>query len=248
MSPAAKKIRRKDLRQPDEFFTVTGEALDWMEAHTRQLVIAAGIVVALFLIGGGIRWWVDATEARASRDFYAAAELFNRQQWDAARDSFKSIASNLSRTSYGHLAVLYAGHASLRGGHADEAAASYRAYLAGGPPSDAMAQLAHLNLARALQATGDADGARKELDQALALEGPGRSDAAFELARSTEAAGDKQKAIELYQKFLSDYPDASERELARAQLIALGGKAPAEPAMAGGPNPLQFLPMGEAPP
>ena len=240
MSPAAKKIRRKDLRQPDEFFTVTGEALDWAERNRSAIVIGAVVVVALFLIGWGIRWYVDAREARAARDFYAASELFKREQWDAARDSFKAINENLPSTEYGRLAPLYAGYAALRGDHAEEAAGFFRAFLGSNPSTDALKQLAHLNLARALEASSDLEGARKELQAAVDIDGPARSDAAFELARAAEAGGDHDKALELYQKFLGDYPDSSERDLARSRVLALGGTPPAEPVPAAGASPLQF--------
>jgi predicted negative regulator of RcsB-dependent stress response len=240
MSPAAKKIRRKDLRQPDEFFTMTGEALDWAERNRNTIVIAVVAVVAMFLVGWGVRWYVDARETRAAREFYAASELFKREQWDAARDGFKAIGENLPRTDYGRLAALYAGYASLRGDHAAEAAASFRAFLDGNPPTEALKQLGHLNLARALQASGDLDAARQELQAAADIDGPAKSDATFELARAVETAGDQAKALELYQKFLTDYPESSERDLARAHMIALGGTPPAEPTPASGANALQF--------
>src|SRR5262245_59869305 len=134
MSTAAKKIRRKDLRQPDEFFTLTGQALDWIEENRRTLIIASGAVVALFALGAAIRWYVDSREARAARDFYAAEQLYRRDQWDIARDSFNALATGFPRTAYGKLARLYVGHCALRGDHPGEAVTAFRGFLDAGPP------------------------------------------------------------------------------------------------------------------
>jgi tetratricopeptide (TPR) repeat protein len=163
-----------------------------------------------------------------------------------ARDSFKTLADKLGRTSYGRLAPLYAGHAALRGDHPGEAVTFYRQFIAAGPETDPLKQIALLNLARALEATGDAAGARKELEAAVAVSGPVASEADFELAAATQAAGERDKALELYQKFLGDHPDAPDRELARARVIELGGTPPAEPSPLGGANPLQIMQMNDA--
>ena len=44
------KVRRKDLRKPDEFETLTGQALDWADEHRSLVGGIAGTVVLVALI------------------------------------------------------------------------------------------------------------------------------------------------------------------------------------------------------
>lgn len=231
MSDATKKIRRRDLhlRDPDEFITLTGRAVDWARANQRLVTAAGGAVLAVVLLAGAWSWIRQARQARAARQFYAASELFRREQWDAAEKDFAEIAGSLGRTPYGRLAGAYAGRAALRAGRSADAATYLEDYLRDPAPDVAVEQLARISLAAALEAQGNVEGARSSLERALALAGPARGEATLELARVEEAAGAKEKALELYQRYLSDQPDGVARDLARARLVALGGTPPAEP-------------------
>src|SRR3989442_11585718 len=67
------KIRRKDLRKPDEFETLTGQAVAWADEH--RPVVYGVLAVAVVVLAGSLaigRW-------RASRDD-AAAVAFRSPQ------------------------------------------------------------------------------------------------------------------------------------------------------------------------
>lgn len=240
MSEATKRLRRKDLREPDEFFTVTGRVLDWSKKNT-PIVAGIGIAAAVVLLAIGIWTWVTQSRiARSSRDFYAANELFKRSQWDAAEKSFADLSNDLPSTPYGRLAKLYAGRAALRANKNAEAANYLTEFLANPPPDQALEQMARINLGAALAGQGQADGARDQLTRAVDINGPARGEAILALAHLEDEAGATQKAIDLYQRYLTDEPDGVAHDLARARILALGGTPPA-PAPRMAPNAPQIM-------
>lgn len=229
MSEATKRLRRKDLREPDEFMTLTGRAIDWSRDNVRVVVGVAGALGVLLVIAGIWGWVHQSREARSAREFYAAQELFKRGQWAPAEKGFDELADSLPGTSYGRLARLYAGRSALRDGRAAEAIVSLREFLSQPIDDPAVEQLAHMNLGIALASQSELDAAREQLTKAQDMDGPARGEATLALARVEEEAGRKDEALQLYQKYLNDDPEAVARDLARARIIALGGTPPALP-------------------
>src|SRR5439155_11798383 len=79
------KIRRKDLRKPDEFETLTGQAVAWADEH--RPVVYAVLAVAAVVLAGSLamgRW-------RASRND-AAAVAFRSAQARFEEGKFKDAA------------------------------------------------------------------------------------------------------------------------------------------------------------
>lgn len=236
-TPTTKKLRHKDLKQPDEFISLSGRVVDWARKNALAVQIGIGAAVLLVLTIAGVRWYTQSRDQAAARAFYGASELFKREQWDVAQQDFAKLAGSYGSTPYGTLAKLYAGRAALNAQKPAEAVPPLTEFVAAAP-SPALEQIGRLALARALEATSDAAGARTQLDRALALEGPLRPEATMGLAQLEEAAGNKEKAIELYQKYLTDDADGAAASLARMRLVGLGVTPPPSP-----PGAMQF-PMG----
>ncbi len=236
MTQAHKRLRRKELREPDEFITLSTRVADWARANRTTVQVGIAAFVGFVLLVGGIRWYVQSRNAAATDAFYGAMELFKREQWDEALKGFSELADDYGSTSYGVLARLYAGRAALNADKPAEAIPFFRSYV-DKAPDPALEQLARVSLARALEATGDTAAAREELARAIELEGPARPEATILLARLEEAVGAKDKAIELYQKYLADEPDGASADLARMRLASLGVTPPPSPA-----SPFSFSP------
>jgi predicted negative regulator of RcsB-dependent stress response len=224
------KVRRKDLRRPDEFETLTGQAVDWADEH-RNLVIAAVttlVVIGLAMLVVG-RWRANRNEA-ASAAFRAAQASFEGGRFAQAAEAFASLASTYPGAPFGRLAGLYRAHALARQGDPGAAAAAYADYLATSPDADYLRQEALAGLARAKEANGDTTAALEAFTQAAALPGPYRSDALLGEARLLEASGQSEKARELYAQLLKDTSDAELQALLRAKLPP--GSQPPEAAAA----------------
>ncbi|HEY8515636.1 MAG TPA: tetratricopeptide repeat protein [Candidatus Binatia bacterium] len=229
------RFRRKDLRQPDEFISLSRRAIEWGQQNLRLVQIGAAGLLGVLLLVGAITWYVQARAERAARAYYGANELFKREQWGEAYESFRAVANDYGSTSYGRLAKLYAGRAAMKAGKPAEAVPMLREF-ANQAPDPALEQLALVELAAALEASGDASSARTELERAVAIDGPAKPEAQISLARLAEAAGEKDKAIELYQKYLEEDPDGASAELARMRLVGLGVTPPPAPPSLGFPG------------
>jgi len=226
--PQGKKLRHKDIKQPDEFISLSARVVAWAQQNQTTVLIAVGAAVAALLLIAGIRWYVQSRAANAARAFYGANELFKREQWDEAQKGFASLASSYGGTAYGNLAKLYAGRAALNANKPGEAVPLLTEFV-GAAPSPALEQIGRVALARALADTSNVAGAREQLDRALTLDGPLVPEAQIQLARIEERDGSKEKAIELYKKYLADDPDGTAAALARMRLSALGVEPPASP-------------------
>jgi len=230
------KIRRKDLRQPDEFETLTGQAADWADTHRPQL-IAIAVAIALVAVGVlVVKRWRASERASAAADFRRAHALFDNKKYDEATTAFNQLIVDYSRTPAGGLGRLYRAHAIARGGDAEEAATAYGEYLATSPESPYLRQEALVGLGYAKEATGDAAGAIDAYSQAAAIDGPFQQDASLAEARLHEAAGDAKRAQEIYTRVLETLPDGDLRATLVSKLPP--GSAPAAPAGQGGGTPL----------
>jgi hypothetical protein len=226
--PHGKKLRHKDLKQPDEFISLSTRAINWAQHNQKTVAIAVGAAIAVVLLAAGIRWYVQSRAETAARQFYGASELFKREQWDQAQKDFTSLASSYGGTPYGNLAKLYAGRAALNANKPGEAVPFLTEFVAAAP-TPAFEQIGRVALARALADTSNTSGAREQLDRAVLLDGPLGPEARVQLARIEEESGSKEKAIELYKQYLTDEPDGAAAAQVRMRLTALGVAPPAAP-------------------
>src|SRR5262249_36720322 len=166
------KVRRKDLRKPDEFETLTAQVVDWADTN-RSLVgaIVAGVLVVAAIVLGVTRWRASRNES-ASIDFQGAQGRFGAGAFADAARAFDPVATESPSAPSGRLAGLYRAHALARSGDAAGAATAYAAYLAGSPPTDYLRQEALTGLARAKEASSDTKDALDAYTQAGAVPRP----------------------------------------------------------------------------
>jgi tetratricopeptide (TPR) repeat protein len=226
MPQHAKRVRisRKSLRQPDEFQTIAGRALTWAEQHVRELLVAAGLLVALAAIAVAAARYRTSREAAAAAAFQGARVLLETGKLSEAGKAFADLRRDYGTTSFGRLAPLYQGHALARAGDLAGAATAYEEFLAGAPPADYLRQEALDALGHAKEAAGDAAGALDAYTRAGALDGPFRTDALLGVGRLDEAAGRMADAQAVYRKLLAEAPNAALAEFLRSKLPAEGPK------------------------
>lgn len=171
-------IRRKDLKDPDEFITLTHHALEFLKAHERQLAIAVVAVVAVGAVAFGIRTYQGWQEARAETAFGAARKDFAARRFDTAASGFGKVSTQWPGTTYGRLALVFLGNSYAELGKADEAERAFRSSL-GAVRDPLLKQLAHYNLGLLELKKGDKKAGIQELSEASQIEGPLRSAAWF---------------------------------------------------------------------
>ena len=201
------KIRRKDLRQPDEFETLTGQALDFARTHRTAVVTVTGVLVAVGVAAVAFAQWRASQSEAAAVAFWGAHEAFAAKRFDEAVRAFAELADKYPGTPSGRLAPLYRAHAMARQGDNAAAATGYAEYLARGPETPYLRQEALLDLGHTKEAGGDAAGALDVFTQAGAIEGPFKREALLAAAHVQEAAGRAAEAQAIYAQLLEESPD-----------------------------------------
>jgi tetratricopeptide (TPR) repeat protein len=232
------KLRRKDLRQPDELATLTGRTMSWAREQRRVLVgvAAAALVVAVILaVAARVR---ANRHAAAAAAFGAAHASFEAGKFQESGEAFAGVARDYPSAPYGRLAGLYRGHALARQGEAQAASAAYAEYLATSPDPPYVRQEALAALARTREDSGDSPGALEAYTKASALEGPYRTDAVLGAARVHEALGHSAEARQLYSDLLKEASDPDLRALLLSKVppIEIGEQAPGAPSGPSGGN------------
>jgi hypothetical protein len=202
------KIRRKELRQPDEFETLTGRAVDWASENQVILAVAATAIIVAAAIVFGFSQWRAAQASRAAIEFDGAYQVFEAGRNKEAAEKFALVSDTYPRASSGRLARLYRAHALLREGQATAAAAAYDEYMTFGPPTPYLRQETLAALGHAREAAGDAPGALEAYRQASEIEGPFKQDSLLGVARLQEAAGRAADARAIYSDLLKTTSDA----------------------------------------
>jgi len=195
------KIRRKDLRRPDEFMEFTGRAWQWVLDNRRLTISVAVSVVVLMASVAGLRQY------KAHRDF-VASEAFRKATALLDSGDTHSLTTALNEVpsigTYPGLTDLYRGYAALTEADPAAAAESFRSAAKHSDLPPYLRQRALYGLGTALAAQGDVAGALAQLEQAAELPGPFSIDARLQAARLSQTAGDLAKARSLYQLAMED--------------------------------------------
>jgi tetratricopeptide (TPR) repeat protein len=227
------RIRRKDIRQPDEFATLTTQTASWMREHQGLIAGAVAAVAALGLVMLLVSRSRAGRAELASIDFRVAHDAFQGGKYPEAAAGFAALAEKLPGTPFGRLARLYRAHALARQGDAAAAATAYGEYLATDPDPAYLRQEALTGLARAKEAAGDTAGALEAYNEAATLDGPFLTDAALAAARLHEAAGRADEARTIYLRLVKEAPDPDVQAFLLTKVpaaVAEAAKAPSEDA------------------
>jgi len=220
---ARRRFRRKDLKRPDEFVSRGTEFLQWAAANGRLLAQIGGGVALVALIGVGFVSVRSARLRQANDDLDRALTQFRNSQYAQAATELADVANRWGSTTAGQVARLYAANADLRSANFDAAAALLQEVIGARDWPPYLQQQALLDLAFALERKPDVTAAAARYADAAALEGPYTGLAILGEARCREQAGERDKARSLYERFVREFPEAPETELASAKAAALKG-------------------------
>jgi tetratricopeptide (TPR) repeat protein len=236
-------LTRKDMKEPDKFQVVAGEAAAWVTARKKQALIAAVVALGAVVAAAAVLAFSDSkarSAGAALSEVYriAGGEISpvplpgvqgpffptDEARQKAVAEAAARVAAQHAGTRAAALASLALGDARLRLGEWDAAAAAYDAYLAGAPKDDALRFGALEGLAMAQEGKGSADGALAAWAR-LGAEVPAYADRAdLEKARVLAQSGKGDEA----RKLLAGFADAHKESIltgeAAERLAKLGGK------------------------
>lgn len=225
MATASKRIRRKDLRQPDWFQVNFEKAIDYFENHKGIVLgaLAATIVIAVVL------WsWQSFKEKQniaASQEFTKAVEFYQNAKYTEALTGFEKVQT-YRWSRYAALAHLYAANIHLAKSDLDKAMNSAQRAVTATNPSTLYRQLALMALASAEERRNQCKAAIEHFSEAQKIAGALQSNALLGKARCAEQLGDKAMMIAAYKEYLKDNP-GSVLALKLAELEAGAQSVPA---------------------
>jgi tetratricopeptide (TPR) repeat protein len=234
----AKKVSRKELKQPDEFLSFSARAIEYAQLHSRELMIGIASIVVLSLFIWAWTVYKEKKEATASQLVAQAQSLWKpsfpgeatgqagiappRKDPEAenrAREILEDVIDNYRRTSACPVARILLGQIYYENGEYDKAIATYEDFLKSGSQKPELTALAWEGLAYSYEAKEDftkALGSYEELTQMPLTNVQGW--AYLGLARCYERLQEYEKALDAYRTLLASQPQHPKAPEAKAAI------------------------------
>ncbi len=229
MARLSKRISRKDLRQPDQFVTLSRRIYQLLtEEYRAQSAAAAALVVALLLAIWGWNVYSDRQNRLAAEVYSRAVALYHNRKYPEARDAFARLIEDYRSSTYARLGQLYQANIYIVLKQPGPAASVLQDLLNRERSDPIVRQLAFLSLAYSQEAQAQWKQAAGSFSQAEQLQGPFKEEALLGVARCSLASNDFRAALNSYRQYLSAYPDSdrSTEVTLRTQELEAKVKAP----------------------
>ena len=212
---AKRKIKRKEIKRPDEFITFSVKVVNWCSENLRILAaVAAGVVLFLIIVGAVVVFKANR-EAKARELYqkaialYPAASLGRAGSADYAKATatLEEVQKFYGSTIVATTALVDLGNIYFLQGEYDKSISCYNDFLQQTDLTHPM----HDQVLESLGGTHEAKGALQaalDVYQRLASEGAPvyQNQAQLYLGRVYEAMGDKKKAMNHYDNYLNGNP------------------------------------------
>lgn len=237
----AKKISRKELKEPDEFITFSARAFEFAQLHTREIIIGVASVVVLALLIWAGTAYSNKKEAQAARLLAQAQSLLQSASPETAPgqtgvedrkddpeakgrglELLEDVVQNYKRTKASGVARILLGQGYYEQGEYDAAIAVYDAFLVSKNRTAELTAMAWEGLGYAHEAKQDFAEAvtcyEKLTQMALSNVQPW---AYLGVARCCERLGEYEKALDAYRALLADQPQHPKAQEAQASIARI---------------------------
>ena len=234
MAKKKRVSRKKLLKEPDEFLTLSARALQFAAENRKQLSYVLVGFVAVVLAGTLIGYFLNLSQRRAYRVFdeglshYMAQVSGQRssQVQEMAKEKFAEAIQNHSSTRAAELSLPLYGNLHYEAGSYDKAIELYRQALEAFPGEEDMEKLIWNGLGYAYEGKGDYVAAAEWFKKIADSEsGFLKADAYFNLGRMYEAMGKGQNAREAYKRLVEAFPNAVYFRIAKEKAQRLRGQS-----------------------
>jgi predicted negative regulator of RcsB-dependent stress response len=221
MASTHRKLRRKDLKQPDEFTTIVEAVQYYFVTHLGEILAGAAAIIAIVAAVFAVRFYQQHRVATAANQFYLAFNALDAKDYKSAEQQFLKLAQDAPGLQVGQLAHFYLGTCYLEQKQLAQARDAFESYLAG-THDPLFGSLAMFNLGVTYERLDKPDQAESSYRQAAATPGPEQLRAQLAVARLLAHQGKSQAAIDAYRSFLNQHQFAPERSEAMEALAELG--------------------------
>ncbi|RMF86838.1 MAG: tetratricopeptide repeat protein [Nitrospinota bacterium] len=213
MATKGRKLSKKDLKQPDEFITLSTRAILFARKHKREVLWGVGILVGILLIVTGVTYYFRTLNRQAFALLTEANTLAeSAEKRGEAQKLYEKIVQDYSLSRASLQAHLQLGHLYFQNKEYDKAVQEYQAALKKAPQGSTVREVALISLAyayeqsdRCAQAIETAqeiidDPAGKLTYEALMLQG-----------RCYEVLQNPAQALASYEQVLEKFPSIAAR-------------------------------------
>ncbi len=233
-----RKSRKKLLKGPDEFISMTGQILEFVKSQTKWVMTGIGVLAVIIFLVILWRGHLQKRDAEASDVYYQAYQQFRkaengllaesetREGFDSALKRFKRVVSEFSGSSYALISLLYQGHCLYQLERYDEAIEAYRKFLLKGSMEKPLIPYVIQGIGYAYRAKREYEESNKYFNKILEKEeGEGiRQSVLIEIGRNHEMLNENKKALEIYKKVIKENPDDLSLALIKEKVQRLEGK------------------------
>ncbi len=228
-----KRITRKQLlKEPDEFLTFSGKAIEFFRTNQRQITYALIGIVIIVIGFAAFRYFSNLSERKAYALLNDGLVYYTNQASEqktghvnkVAKEKFGQLVRDYSTTSAGRLGLSLYGDINYKESSYDKAVEVYEKALKAFSKDKALQPLMWNSLAYAYEGKQDYNSAIQCWQKIVDLEGKlAKTDAYFNLGRMYETQDNRKKAIEAYSKVAGDFPGSAYSEIAQEKVMRLKG-------------------------
>ncbi len=206
--------RKKLLKEPDDFFTISGKLIEFGTRFRKELAI--GVCVLLVLVAGisAMRYFNDKRELKGFAALNSVTTVYNQLKTDqtdekayaAVKTDFDKLLDDFGNKSAGKIGRVIFASICQDAGEYDQAEALYQKALTHFDDDPFYGPLIRMNLGHAAAAKGDLDAAKIYFEKITSTEDTAvAAEALFNLAVIYEKNGDTDKARTLFKKIADEY-------------------------------------------
>ena len=158
---AEQRLSRKEIRQPDQFVSLSVQIVAWIKAHTVFLLYSVGVVVVEITLITGWWAWQKHREQQADIALYEATKFIRMPSANRTKavEQLQKLVSDYRGTAAAALAYWHLGHLHFEGEDYPAALTAYRQTQQRLSKADQplMVALVTLDVAYAQEASGTCD-------------------------------------------------------------------------------------------
>lgn len=215
-----RKITKRQLKEPDEFITLTERTFIFVRQNTKKVAAAGIIILVLIVAAVFFQMWEKKKEEEAARAFGVALETYERttaqareslaQDEKATLAKFDEVITKFPRTSSGKISLVYKGNILLKLDEYDEANKVYTIFLDKAGKEKLYRYFAWEGLGHAYEGKKDYVKALEAYKKILEVgEGYQLAEAHLNIGYCYDKLGKNKEALESFKAFLNSSQKSS---------------------------------------
>jgi tetratricopeptide (TPR) repeat protein len=217
MAKRKKVSRKKLLKEPDEFITLSGKLIQFGIQYQKQITYTVGVVVALLLLFAGYRFFSARSENIAMRQLNQAVAKYEvalqngdpKQAFQKVADDFQNVLSRYENRKGGNLAGVIFADICFDAGKYNRAIELYTKAQDNFKDHPILYNLILSGLGYAYEQINENERAASYFEKIATSENQALHDEAlFNLGVLYEKLGETEKSQKAFGQIKSDYPDS----------------------------------------